>query len=138
MSSVSTSHSVTDGEVDAAQGIAVREQALDLIEERRLWPRKALPVLASLRTLAGVDIPVCPADNISDGGLRLTVPVGFGLAVGQRHEVQLCQPDTEGESCNLVGEGHYATVVRTEIMLGGEGKEDRVGVSLCFDTPIVM
>ena len=138
MSSASFSPSVIGGEVDVAQKVAAREQALDLIEERRLWPRDTLPVSASLRTLTGVDMPPCSADNISDGGLRLTAPIGFGLAVGQRHEVLLRRAGPGGESCDLVGEGHYATVVRTEIMLGGEGEDDRIGVSLRFDTPIIL
>ncbi|MFH0981508.1 MAG: PilZ domain-containing protein [Planctomycetota bacterium] len=128
----------TDGAMGVAHQIASRQRAMDSIEERRRWPRNPLAVTTTLRTLSGVEIPACPTDNVSEGGLRLTMPIGFGLAVGQRYEVLLCQRGPDVESADLVGEGHYGTVVRTEIMLGGEGDDDRVGIGLRFDTPIAF
>ncbi len=127
-----------DDEADVAQQIATREQALDEIGERRRWPRSTVPVSTALRTLAGAEVPARLIDNISEGGLRVTVPVGFGLAVGQRYEVLLRREGADDETDDVVAEGHYGTVVRTEIRLGGVGKSDRVGVGLRFDTPIVL
>ena len=42
------------------------------------------------------------------------------------------------QSRDLAGEGHYATVVRTEILLHDEDDGDRVGVGFRFDSPIVL
>ncbi len=127
-----------DDEADVAQQIATREQALDEIGERRRWLRNTLPVSTALRTLAGAEVPARLVDNISEGGLRVTVPVGFGLAVGQRYEVLLRREDSDDETDDVVAEGHYGTVVRTELQLGGDGENDRVGIGLRFDTPIVL
>lgn len=124
--------------MDVAEQIAATKLALDRIGERRRCPRIPLPVSATLRTLAGAEITGRQVDNISEGGFRLTVPVGFGVAVGQRYEVLLCRDDHDGEANDCIGEGHYATAVRTEIMLADDGNKDRVGVALRFDTPVVL
>ena len=129
---------VSQTETNVAETIATTQRALDNIEERRRCPRAPLPVSAALRTLAGGEIPARPADNVSESGLRLTVPVGFGLAVGQRYEVLLRRDGPDGKSRDLVGEGHYATVVRTEILLHGKADDDRVGVGFRFDSPIAL
>lgn len=122
-----------------ADAIAARERALDGIEERRQSRRASPPVCAALRSLAGVEIPASPADNISEDGLRLTVPVGFGVAVGQRYEVVLQREDPAGTHRDLIVDGHYATVVRTEILLRDRDHgHDRIGVGFRFDAPIVL
>jgi hypothetical protein len=138
MSTLPTASGSTRNESDVACEIAARATALDQIEERRRWPRGCRPITATLRALSGVEIAACPTDNVSEGGLRLTVPVGFGLGVGQRYEVLLHEAAANGHPDDLVSEGHYGTVVRTEIMLANEGQGDRVGIGLCFDTPIAF
>jgi hypothetical protein len=138
MSAISSFPTATYGEVNVAREIAARQQALDSIEERRRWPRNIPPISTTLRTLAGIEIPACPTDNLSEGGMRLTVPIGFGVAVGQRYEVLLHPAGAEPGMADLVGQERYGTVVRTEIMLASEGDDDRVGVGLRFDTPIIL
>ena len=138
MSTVSSFPTAIHENERLADAIAARAQALDSIEERRRWPRSALPVTTTLRSMAGVQIPALHTDNLSEGGLRATVPIGFGVAVGQRYEVLLYAGGASGAAEALVGDGHYGTVVRTEIMLGTEGADDRVGVGLRFDTPILL
>jgi len=126
-------------EVEVTSELAARERALDNIGERRRWPRDQHSVWATLRALGGDEVPARTADNVSEGGLRVTIPIGFGVAVGQRFEVLLQQrQEPGGESRDVLGEGHYATVVRTEIMLAEEGESDRVGVGLHFDTAIAL
>ena len=126
---------MTQTTIDPAQEVTVRAQILDSIEERRCAPRQHSPVSATLRTLRGAEVIDCPADNISEGGLRITAPIGFGLAVGQRFEVMLRGAERLGD---LIGDGHYATVVRTEIVLDRGACQDRLGVGLRFDQPVVF
>jgi hypothetical protein len=121
--------------LEPSHEVAVRAQILDSIEERRTAPRERSNISATLRTLRGAQVIDCPADNISEGGLRITAPIGFGLAVGQRFEVILEGGDRHSD---LIGDGHYATVVRTEIVLDRGTRDDRVGIGLRFDQPVVF
>lgn len=119
--------------------LAKRAHILDSIEERRAAPREAHTVSATLRSLQGTEILDCPADNISEGGMRITAPIGFGLAVGQRFEVILRGDQRADRGRDLIGDGHYATVVRTEIQLEkGQRTHDRLGVGLRFDQPVML
>ena len=105
--------------------------------ERRGSPRQPLKVEACLIPLGGTDAITCVSDDIGTGGMHVTVPVGYGLAVGQRHELILAMPGASpGTGRVLTGEGHYATVVRTQLRLG-QGA-DQVSVGLRFDQPLVM
>ena len=78
---------------------------------------------------------IVPADNVAEGGMHLTSPVGYGLAVGQRYEILLGREEEDGRQSTLWGEGHYVTVVRTRFLIG---ESDRVGVGLRFDQPLVL
>ena len=118
--------------------VALRAQILDSIEERRCAPRLRNPIAATLRPLGGTQSIDCPADNISEGGMRITAPIGFGLAVGQRFEVILRGDERGSPGNDLIGDGHYATVVRTEILLTRGARDDRVGVGLRFDQPVMF
>jgi hypothetical protein len=80
----------------------------------------------------------CKTDNVSDAGLHVTAPIGFGLAVGQRFEARVATPPSSGMiSAPLAASLGYMTVIRTEISLG-DGKPDRVGCALYFDTPQLL
>ncbi|MCP4592179.1 MAG: hypothetical protein GY842_15710 [bacterium] len=136
MSDTPSTPDVDSGSVSVAEVIDERKHALDSIEERRRWPRSVLGETATLRALSGAEIPARPVDNLSEGGLHLTAPIGFGMAVGQRYEVLLGQPDTGNDP--LAGEVCYATVVRTRIVLDSSGDGDRLGVGMCFDAPIAL
>lgn len=128
----------TETFMNVTHAVAVRARILDSIEERRTAPRERTLVSATLRTMRGSQVIDCPADNISEGGMRITAPVGFGLAVGQRFEVNLRADERAGRPDDLIGDGHYATVVRTEFVLDQGQHDDRVGVGLRFDQPVVI
>jgi len=105
--------------------------------ERRSSPRRPLRLQTRLIPLGGLDAIECTSDDIAEQGVHVTVPIGYGLAVGQRHELILATPETSSNpERRLNGEGHYATVVRTRVLLSQGG--DRVGVGLRFDQPLVM
>ncbi|MCK4659540.1 MAG: PilZ domain-containing protein [Phycisphaerae bacterium] len=136
--SETSSPTVLCDNVDAAQEIATSEQVLDSIEERRRWPRAALPASVTLRAPTGAEVPSCPITNVSKGGLRVSVPIGFGLAVGQRYEVLLVRQGSATKPGGPFGKGHHGTVVRTEIMLGEQADSDWVGIGLEFETPALL
>jgi hypothetical protein len=107
--------------------------------ERREFTRQAQPVPAHLLPLGSSLGVQAVSDDISEGGMHLTVPVGFGIAVGQRCEVSLTLPATESNQRSSTR--CYATVVRTRISLGDQqagDREDRVGVGLRFDRPLYL
>jgi hypothetical protein len=106
--------------------------------DRRDGERRSVDMPLGLMTLSGDEVLRCRADNVSRGGLHGSAPVGFGLAVGQRFEV-LIGPECDSDFAGLFGEGHYATVVRTEILLSPHSgvDHDQVGFGLRFDMPLV-
>ena len=106
------------------------------VGERREGVRRETGFWAGLITLDVCEVLRCAADNISEGGLHLTAPVGYGFAVGQRYEILVGRGQDGGEQASLLGEGHYATIVRTEFLINDQG--DRVGVGLRFDQPVVL
>jgi hypothetical protein len=110
----------------------------DVELERRMGLRRPLRVQASLLPLGDADAITCISDNIGEGGMHAVVPIGYGLAVGQRYELVLGEPGRSIDDSGVLtcGEGHYATVVRTELIIRDQGHQ--VGVGLRFDQPLVL
>jgi len=69
-------------------------------------------------------------DDLSEGGLRVCVPIDPKLCVGQRCEIMLRQ-GSESD-----GEPVYATVVRTERV--GDEADRLLGVGVRFDQPLYL
>jgi hypothetical protein len=67
--------------------------------------------------------------NLSDNGLYVVAPIGYGLGVGQRYAFHLGLHDDRGRRVS-----QYGTIVRTEVLLGQV--EDQVGLGVRFDTPL--
>ena len=105
-------------------------------EDKRATLRLPVNLAARLTVLgAGAEV-TCAADNLSEGGAHLRVPVACGLAVGQRLEVGF-EPGPVGElGVSLAEDARYATVVRTEPRL--YQPESQVGVGLRFDQPLFL
>jgi hypothetical protein len=111
------------------------ESPSDRIGERRSGSRRYQRLRACLTPLSRADAIRCDTDNLGAGGIHVTVPVGYGIAVGQRFELQIAAPGASlGMGPLLTSPGYYATVVRTRLQLGAEG--DHVGVGLRFDRPL--
>ncbi|MCP4247121.1 MAG: hypothetical protein GY778_08730 [bacterium] len=106
--------------------------------ERRSSARRSDGIWTSLMTLDGEELIRCQADDVGEGGLHLTPPVGFGFAVGQRYEVLLGGEGPDGRPTDITGEGHYATVVRTEFLPDAHEEHRQLGVGLRFDQPLVL
>jgi len=65
--------------------------------------------------------------NVSENGLYVVAPIGYGLAAGQRYIFHL-GGHVEGRL------SQYGTIVRTEVLIGQS--EDWVGLGVRFDTPL--
>lgn len=68
--------------------------------------------------------------NISDVGLYGIVPLGHGVAMGQRYTFQLTvgEPGPGAGGCQIVAQ--QGIVVRSELLVGLDGQTDRVGVGV--------
>lgn len=75
---------------------------------------------------------VIPAEclNISDSGLYGVVPIGYGVAMGQRYTFRLTigERGPDPGANQLVSQ--VGTVIRTELLIGADGSGDRVGIGV--------
>jgi len=106
-----------------------------LDSDRRSGRRIPSLITTRLRSVGLRDL-MCEADEIGEGGIHLRVPLGFGLATGQRYEVTFDAKPGLPELSNVVGETRQATVVRTEMNLDRSPHE--VGVGMRFDHPLLL
>lgn len=102
-----------------------------LLDDRRCAPRMQRPLAAEVRPVGLGESHRCDVEDISEGGLFVSVPLSYGLNVGQRCEVQFA-PATHSPT----SETCYATVVRTEVIASETGK--RLGAGLRFDQPLFL
>ena len=107
------------------------------VDERRASGRIRATLPTKLNGFGLVGTLSCTAIDFGAGGMYVRAPASSGLAVGQRYEVVPSKQDAEGgELAKFVGEGCYATVVRTERAVGAEAPQ--VGAGLRFDQPLVF
>ena len=103
--------------------------------DQREYVRRRIECDLWLVDAPGQSVLRCRTDDISDTGLRVSAPVGFGLAVGQRYEVRIAYRQADGAvSAQLAKSLGYATVIRTEIKVCDQ-KSDRIGCAVRFDVP---
>ncbi len=68
--------------------------------------------------------------NISDGGLYGTVPLGYGVAIGQCFTVRLEIDERGPEPGSLQNISQKGRILRAELMIGEDGYADRVGIAI--------
>jgi hypothetical protein len=68
--------------------------------------------------------------NVSDGGLYGTVPLGYGVAIGQRYTFRLVvgERGPEPGATQLVSQ--QGVVLRTELLVGRGDAPDRLGIAV--------
>ena len=107
------------------------------VAERRASGRIRAALHAKLTGVGSGGTLSCTATDIGAGGMYVRAPASSGLAVGQRYEVLLSERSAEASQlAKLMGEGCYATVVRTDRPASPGG--DIVGGGLRFDRPLVF
>jgi len=125
----------TTTQIEGSASATLTACSADNVCERRENARTAVELNACLVPLSGAAAIRCRTDNVAEGGMHVTVPVGYGVAVGQRYELLLAAPGASvGMGPLVTNAGSYATVVRTRLYIDPAG--DRVGVGMRFDQPI--
>lgn len=98
--------------------------------ERRFEVRRRVDCPLWMIDHYGSTILRCRCVDVSNNGLRLQVPLGYGVAEGQRYELRSHLPgSSSGTSLGLVG-SRWATVVRTQLLLDESEHHLDVGVVL--------
>ena len=104
-------------------------------EEKRQWPRRSLRCALKLINLTRGQVTeptAVPAEcsNISNGGLYAVVPIGYGVAIGQRYNFQLSVGERGPEPGARQMVSQQGEIMRAELLLGEDGYGDRVGVGV--------
>ena len=104
-------------------------------KERRQWPRRSLRCALTLIDNTGEpksDPVVISAEcsDVSNGGLYGIVPIGYGVAIGQRYTFQLTIGERGPEPGSRQVVSQQGEIVRAELLLGESGYGDRVGVGV--------
>jgi hypothetical protein len=106
-----------------------------LYTEKRSWDRRRLHCTIQMIPLAGPEAPHA-ADalegkslNISDGGCYGTVPVGYGMGVGQSYVFRIRGGGSSAEGEHTVL--RQGVIVRTELLLSPQGC-DQIGFGVRF------
>ena len=101
------------------------------LAERRYEQRRLMCCDLWMIDHHGSTVLRCHCLEVSKNGMRLRVPLGYGVAEGQRYELRSHLPGAPTTtSLGLVG-SRWATVVRTQVLLG-EG-EDHLEVGVVLD-----
>lgn len=114
---------------DAIANFPRSQLTLDDRREIARWPAQCDVWLLDLE---GMTVLRCQTDNVSSGGLHCTVPIGFGLAVGQRYELRIRRPNDDAVGARPAWAGCYGTIIRTRLIT--DGITDRLAVAVRFDS----
>jgi hypothetical protein len=99
--------------------------------ERRFEPRRSVFCDLWMIDHYGSTILRCRCIEISTNGMRLRVPLGYGVAEGQRYELRSHLPGTPPKTSWGVVGSRWATVVRTQVLL--DENEDYLDVGVVLD-----
>lgn len=105
-------------------------------EEKRQCNRRGLRCKMTLIDNApaeDIQVHPIPAEcmNISDNGLYGIVPIGYGVAMGQRYTFQLEIAERGPESgADEQVVSQQGTIVRAELLINPDGEGNRVGIGV--------
>lgn len=101
------------------------------LADRRFEPRELVACDLWMIDHYGSTVLRCRCHEISSNGMRLCVPLGYGVAEGQRYELRSHLPGARtGTTLGLSG-SRWATVVRTRLRI--EDGEDHLEVGVVLD-----
>jgi hypothetical protein len=117
--------------------ITTAEQTTHLTQpahnDRRLETRECIRGDLWMVDHNGGTVLRCRCVDVSEHGMRLKVPLGYGVADNQRYELRSHLPGgRRALSFGVIGR-RWATVVRTRVHLGGG--EDHLEVGVVLDDP---
>lgn len=68
--------------------------------------------------------------NVSDGGLYGTVPLGYGVALGQFYTFRLMIDERGPEPGAMQIVVQHGCIIRTELLMDWQGGDDRLGIAV--------
>jgi hypothetical protein len=87
---------------------------------------------------AGSTVLRCRCLEASTTGMRLCVPAGYGVTVGQRYELRGCVPGEHPSAVTPAIVASWVTVVQTQSMTDEDGDRLDVGVAADLVEPTPM
>lgn len=109
----------------------------DVGNDRRREPRENIPADLWMVDHAGETILKCRCNEVSEHGMRLSVPVGYGIAEGQRYELRSRMPGAgSADRGGFLDRSRWVRVVRTAVRLDGAFGTIDIGVT--FDDAAEM
>jgi len=107
--------------------------------EKRQSPRQDLHCSALLIDHAGAkgSPRTIPAEckNASRSGLFVIVPVGYGVAIGQRYDIQLVMEEPIGGVSAPEIISHTGEIIRASLQFHENGYADRIGIGVRLSDP---
>jgi hypothetical protein len=101
------------------------------VAERRCEARRSVSCDLWMIDHYGSTVLRCHCTDVSKNGMRLRVPLGYGVAEGQRYELRSHLPGMMPKtSWGFIGT-RWATVVRTQVLL--DESEDYLDVGVLLD-----
>ena len=100
--------------------------------ERRYEPRRSVMCNLWMIDHYGSTVLRCHCLEVSDNGMRLRVPLGYGVAEGQRYELRSHLPGASSKTSLGLISSRWATVVRTCCHL--DECEDHLDIGVVLDT----
>lgn len=68
--------------------------------------------------------------DISDAGLYATIPLGYGVTIGQRYTFRIMVPERGPEPGAVQIVAQQGVIVRTELLVGCDELGDRLGIGV--------
>lgn len=103
-------------------------------DERRQYFRRSLHSGMLLMDGTGTQDArdVIPGEclNVCDGGLYGTVPLGYGVALGQSYTFRLMVDERGPEPGAIQVIVQHGSIVRTELLMDWNGGDDRLGIAV--------
>ncbi len=100
--------------------------------ERRYEPRRSVMCDLWMIDHYGSTVLRCHCLETSDNGMRLRVPLGYGVAEGQRYELRSHLPGASPKTSLGLVNSRWATVVRTNCRLDTD--EDHLDIGVVLDS----
>ncbi len=116
-----------------ASTLSLEAPAATIPPERRTTPRESIICDLWMIDHAGATVLRCRCDDVSPDGMRLRVPVGYGVAEGQRYELRSSMAPAADEPPGPIVAARWATIVRTQLHV--DTGQDFVEVGVSLDPP---
>ncbi len=101
------------------------------LRERRLESRQEVICPLWMIDHAGSAMIRCHCIELSQNGMRVKAPLGYGIATGQRYELKATVPGMIEPGAFSSAQSRWATVIRAVICAGAQ--EDYLELGLVLD-----